>query len=313
VFKGEGAMPGWLRKNIVTVLLGVIVGILGYFGSDKISSLEKKNDDVLKQLATTNYEFNARIQATNCELNTLSAKYRLEDFEASFLGHTMDSLALTSPDMERLKSFKNSSSILGTCTGAKDFQVRIDHMYNGLVDYIDWNPDGAIKEFGELPVDRAIAHQLLGTANYRKSLQFDPNSAEARKYRQEAEGQSAQFVRLAAEEIGGVIKQSDIARYDCNTKSRRTADSAASERAIQCLRDLVDKKFADYSTYYNLASVSSRLGRCQDAIKYLKTAAHDDTAHGITRRYILNDEDFAPMTKSPECGSEWESVLNLFL
>jgi tetratricopeptide (TPR) repeat protein len=305
-------MPAWLRQNIVTVLLGVIVAILGYFGNDKISSLEKKTDSFLAQLAATNYEFNSKIQVTNCELNTLSAKYRLEDFEASFLGHTMDGLALTSPDMERLKSFKNSYAILGTCPGAKDFEARIDHMYKGMVDYIDGNPDGAIKEFRELPVDRAIAHQLLGTANYRKSLQFDANSAEAKKYRQEAEGQSEQFVRLAAEEIGGVIKQSDIARYDCNIKSRRTADPAASERAIRCLQDLVDKKFADYSTYYNLASVSSRLDRCKDAIKYLRRAAQEDTGHRITRRYILNDDDFVPMTKSPECGSEWESVLNLF-
>jgi hypothetical protein len=153
---------------------------------------------------------------------------------------------------------------------------------------------------------------LLGTISYRKSLLVDPNSSEARKLRQEADNHTAQFVRLADDEIGGVLKQADIARYDCNTRSRHTSDRTASENALQCLQGLVDKKIADHNTYFNMAEISARLGSCQLAIDNLKLAAQEDAHHTITRSYISKEEDFSLMSKSPECSSQWSAVLGLF-
>jgi hypothetical protein len=187
----------WILEHLTEILVGalgalfsIIIALLTYIGNDKISSLEKKTD-----LAIT------EIQKTNCELNTLTAKDRLEDFEARFLGRSMEDLTLNSAELERLKGFRDKYSSLGTCVGATAFKARIAAMYDGLIDFIGGDLDGASRLFDELPKDRAITQQLLGTISYRKSLLVDPNSSEARKLRQEADNHTAQFVRLADDEI----------------------------------------------------------------------------------------------------------------
>jgi hypothetical protein len=101
----------WILEHLTEILVGalgalfsIIIALLTYIGNDKISSLEKKTD-----LAIT------EIQKTNCELNTLTAKDRLEDFEARFLGRSMEDLTLNSAELERLKGFRDKYSSLGTC------------------------------------------------------------------------------------------------------------------------------------------------------------------------------------------------------
>lgn len=298
----------WIVQAVLGALLTIIVGLLAFIGTEKISSLDRKNEEFVKQIQGVV----GQIRENTCKLNTLTVKDRLENFEAQFLGHPMDDLTLNSAELVKLKGFESSLSPLEPCSDAQDFRNRVKNMHDGLVAYIGRDFDAAIDRFILLPTDRAVTNQLLASTYYHKSLRYPPDSDQAKNFAQQADSHSQQFISLADNEIGGILKQAEISRYDCNTKSRRSSDQVASRSAITCLQGLIDKKIADHNTYYNLAAINSRLGNCKAAIDNLKLAADADVHREIARTYILHDDDFASMSKSSDCSQDWEKSLSQF-
>lgn len=296
-----GVTMAWLQKHLFEVLVTVIVSLLAYIGNEKLQSLASFEKNTREQLETV-----------SCKINTVSARDTFGRFEFDMLGRSLDDLSVNSPELVKLKGLKDAFTSLATCLDGKHLLADTSSLYDGLVAYVSGDIDIAINDFSQLPLDRAFTQQVLGSAYYKKSLRYAAGSSDNQKYLSMANDHTAQFGRLATGEIGGLVKQPDIKRYNCNTLSRRTRNGGMTAQAIRCLNDLVAEGIADHNTYYNLAALYARDLQFEKSLSFLKSAAKLDVRHDITQNYLRNDPDFSALAKDSHYQSEWETAVQLF-
>jgi len=278
------ALQDWIKEHVVEISLAVIVALLGYIGKEKLDEIDEKTNLVLNST-----------RETACKVYSLSASDELQKFAFSYMGEALDGLSRDSAEIERLGKLVDTYKVpLSNCDEGRNTFSKVENLYVGLKKYIDRNYDAAFDNFEFLPDDMAFTHQLRSTTLYKKAALLN-NSNKYAQYAnmiRQSEEQASQFQALARTEMAGYVKQPTMRRYSCNLLSRTGTDT---DKAIECLRKLIENRYEDHGTFLNLAIMYTRKKDYDQAITNLKLAIDRDTNKVLTLAYIHNERELDPL------------------
>lgn len=259
-------------KYITEILLALVIGLLTFIGERELSKIRSEMSDL------------------RCKVTTTGAEARYQDLELQFFDLTLDDLSMDSPAINDIQTYvKRFEGDLEGCREGKKLLEQYQSLHKGLQQYMVKDYEGAISSFNKLDLNRSLTHRLLGGAKYHRADSL--SGKEADQLRVQAEQHLMTAVSSAQRELGALSKQAVLSHLRCNPHLvKKTYEG--NKAALACLAEIVEFGHADKNTYYNLAAISSRMGKFDDTIKYFRKYLDQGGRIRDKRGSVQNDPDF---------------------
>ena len=279
----------FIQDHIFEIIITVVVGLAGYIGQQELAHV---NELVCKAVATST-----------------AANY---DDIASALGalSSFDDLNDRSKPIKRLQDIIDEfGRELAKCDSGKKVLTEANALLAGLHAYINKDYSAAAKQFVTMNMENSLPHALLGYA-YSRDAETKTIPVEINQLNAKAADQFRQAHDIAKEEPGAPVKEARLMTLECKEYMVEKTENG-NNLAVDCLNNLIKKKFSNSDTYYNLACMYSRLGNCEQSLESFKRYLDLGGAVQDSRMTPDHDHDFDNVRKST-CAHRFEELLRTY-
>jgi hypothetical protein len=285
----------WLRRHIIELLLGMIISIGGYTGKLELDGIRQD------------------LQEHQCGAAKFSTENAFDQIELGLIGESLDDLKSNAhriQDMRRSVEFARQNLTGCNSKETEALLTNLESLYRALMFYVTKDYENAEKCALEMDPQRAITHQLLGSA--RLKLAERPEHARDKAGLQ---AESAEHFKTAADrvvsELGGSVRDVAILRLECaSLMCRKTPE--ADEDAITRLLALKGLGVADHNTFYNLSCLYSRQKKLELALREMNACVNCAGSKFISQSDIHDDHDFDNILADKEYAARFHLIVQKF-
>jgi tetratricopeptide (TPR) repeat protein len=253
----------------------------------------------------------AESKVLQCRLTTFNVNGTISRIEDELSVTSLRDLRTSGFPLSEFSKIQNDlGPSLQSCEDGQSTLSLVVAYDRGLRAYLSNDFDTALTEFRLIRRPSSASEKAVASAAFRGAMS-KPAGEQREALLRQAEAALEHARELAQNEQGQTLKEKAILRAKCFGLTLRN-DEQSNKSAIDCLNEMIDRRFADHSTYYNLAALSARTGKYEDALGYIDLCLNYLGANYVHQREFQDDLDFKKMFNDQTFSTKLRDKISRF-